>query len=106
MLLQAEPSVLGTPLSTATACPAPLFLHILAPRDLSGSKALAANLLASEFTLDLWQELFPNFNLSFLLPVDDIITLGCPSLMHQQHGYQVSGLLNPLEFLLNLGEGV
>ena len=98
--------MLVTPLSTAMACPALILLHILAPRDLSSSQALAANLLASEFTLDLWQELIPNFNLSFLLPVDDIITLGSPSLMHQQHGHQVSGLLNPLEFILNLGEGV
>ena len=79
------PAVLGAPLTTAMTCPASILLNILTPRDLSISQALAALLLPCELPLDLWHEFLSNFNLSFLLPVDDIVTLGSPSLMHQQH---------------------
>ena len=79
------PAVLGAPLTTAMTRPASILLNILTPRDLSVSQALAALLLPNELPLDLWHELLSNFSISFLLPVDDIVTLGSPSLMHQQH---------------------
>jgi hypothetical protein len=106
MLPYAVPAVLGAPLAAPMTCPALLLLHILAPRDIGSCHALAALLMPSELPLDLWEEFFPKFNLRFLLPVDDIVALGSPSLVHQQQGHQVSHALNAVELLLHLREAV